>query len=335
MKRSLLLVVSALVLSACPALAKTFYVGRCHAGGFPSISAAVESVPEGSIVDVCPGTYAEQIIISKSLTLQGITSNNESEVEICCNANPEIDAETQVLGLDLVPAIWVTAGTVNISNVLVDNELGGSKGCPQLATGIFYGSGTSGTMNHVAVSVKAENCGVGIAAENGTIDDSSIKIENSYITSDNFGILMGSQQPDGIIPVLLNTISGNTIVSAMHGILLLQSRGKVSGNNITVSGDGLSNYGILEAAPATTITDNVISGLGTGVMIDGASATVTGNKISEGVGIDLGCTAETVTNNTIMAYTLVGIGLNHVPANFTGKNTIVNTSTLINQICPK
>jgi hypothetical protein len=334
MKRSLLLLVSALALVVSPAMAKTFYVGGCHAGSFPTISAAVKSVPEASVIDLCPGAYAEQLIISKSLTLQGITSNNGDEVEICCIPGSEVDAESQVLGLDLVPTIWITAGTVNLTNILVNTNLGSAKGCPQLPAGIFYASGTSGRMDHVVVTATAQNCAVGIAAENGTIDDSSITIENSYISSDNFGILMGSQQPQGIIPVLLNTITGNTIIGGMHGMFLLQSRGKVSGNNITTtSGASTSTYDILEAAPATTIMDNTMSGLGTGVVIDGASATVTGNKINAAIGIDLGCSVENVSDNTIFAYNIEGIGLNHVLDSFTGKNTFISTSRTINRIC--
>jgi parallel beta-helix repeat protein len=334
MIRSLLLFISALLLSACPAMAKTFYVGECHAGGFLSVSDAVKSVPEGSVIDVCPGSQVGQVIISKSLTLQGLTLNNSNEEHIvCCTQGTATDAESQVLGLDFVPTIWVTAGTVNISNLEIDIDSGpgSSSGCSQLPTGIFYGSGTSGTVNHVVIAVKAKNCGVGIAAENATVDDSFIKIENSYITTDNFGILMGSLQPEGVLPVLSNTITGNTITSSTHGILLLLSRGKVSGNNIAITAKNTQqSYGILEAAPATTITDNMISiGLGTGVIIDGASATVTGNKINGSVGVDLGCTAETVTNNTIYA----NVGLDHVLATFAGKNTFLSTYTFVNRIC--
>jgi hypothetical protein len=323
MKRSLLLLVSALVLAACPAMAKTYYVGTCRTGSFASISEAVKSVPEGSIVDICPGIYYEQVIISKSLTLQAITANNRDFVEICCSA--EKTAESQVLGLDLVPAIWVTAGTVNISNIDAIPPIA-TYDCPWYSTGIFYGSGASGTVNHVVVNAQTKGCGVGIAAENNTGNDSSVTIENSYIVSDNFGILMGSQQPDGTNPVLLNTITGNTIESGLHGMLLFLSRGKVSANNLTVSTYNSSTYGILEAAPATAITNNAISGPWTGISIDVAATTVTGNRIfNVYTGIDLGCSLGNISNNTIFG----GGGLDHVPANFTGKNTFITQTNVI------
>ena len=70
--RTLLFLV--LVVLTQPVLAATYYVGTCKAGAFGSISAAVAAVPAGSTVDVCPGTYAEQVMINQVLTLQGISS---------------------------------------------------------------------------------------------------------------------------------------------------------------------------------------------------------------------------------------------------------------------
>jgi hypothetical protein len=163
MIRLLVIVVSALLLAACPAMASTYYVGTCHAKSFSTISAAVSAVPAGSIIDVCPGFYSEQVIISKSLTLQGVAYQNTSGAAVASSGSV---AETQVLGLDLIPAIWVTAGTVNISNLSVVSY--SVSICPQLPTGIFYASGTSGTVNHVYVSAGGNSCegGAGIIAEN-------------------------------------------------------------------------------------------------------------------------------------------------------------------------
>jgi Periplasmic copper-binding protein (NosD) len=328
MSRSLLLFVSALVLTVCPAMASTYYVGTCHAKSFSTISAAVSAVPAGSIIDVCPGFYPEQVIISKSLTLQGISYQNTIGASVESSGSV---AETQVLGLNLIPTIWVTAGTVNISNLSVVSY--SVTTCPQLPTGIFYASGTSGTVNHASVAAGNNACGegAGIVAENATAHSSSIKIENNYIDTDNFGILMGSQQPAGTLPVLLNTITGNTITGVTRGMFLLQSRGKVSANNITgTSPKDQTSYGILDAAPATTITDNSILVSYTGISIDGASATVTGNRINaSGTGIDLGCTLGTVTGNTISA----SIGLDHTPASFTGKNIFLISAEMVNGGC--
>jgi len=44
--------------------AKTLYVGTCHTPSYSTISAAVAAAPAGTIINVCPGTYAEQVFIT-------------------------------------------------------------------------------------------------------------------------------------------------------------------------------------------------------------------------------------------------------------------------------
>src|SRR5207248_10194364 len=71
-----------IVLAAQPLIAATYYEGTCKGGSYGTISAAVADVPAGSIINVCPGTYPEQVVISKALTLQGIVSGNSSQAVI-------------------------------------------------------------------------------------------------------------------------------------------------------------------------------------------------------------------------------------------------------------
>lgn len=54
------------------AKAITVEVGNC--AGFPqypTIQQAVSSVPSGATVGVCPGTYPEQVVITRNVTLKG------------------------------------------------------------------------------------------------------------------------------------------------------------------------------------------------------------------------------------------------------------------------
>jgi len=69
----------ALVLAGCFVLptahATTVAVGSCTSHiFFPSIQVAVNSVPSGSTIDICPGIYPEQVTITKKLTLIGVSS---------------------------------------------------------------------------------------------------------------------------------------------------------------------------------------------------------------------------------------------------------------------
>src|SRR5713101_7463939 len=59
------------------ALASTVVVGTCKSGltSFSTVQAAVNAAPNGSTIDVCPGTYPEQVTINaKSLTIIGVLS---------------------------------------------------------------------------------------------------------------------------------------------------------------------------------------------------------------------------------------------------------------------
>src|SRR5580704_7082327 len=108
---------AALFLAAPLALASTFAVGTCKPSlpSYTSISAAVSAVPAGSTVQVCPGTYAEQVFISQALTLEGITSGNSSDVVITVPGSG-LTIETDDSGFSVAPLVAVNAA-VNISNI--------------------------------------------------------------------------------------------------------------------------------------------------------------------------------------------------------------------------
>jgi pectin methylesterase-like acyl-CoA thioesterase len=68
--------------------AATYEVGTCISGpgvvSFATISAAVDSssVPNGSTILVCPGTYGEQVTITRPLNLTGVTSGTANQALI-------------------------------------------------------------------------------------------------------------------------------------------------------------------------------------------------------------------------------------------------------------
>jgi pectin methylesterase-like acyl-CoA thioesterase len=173
--KSLFLVYAALALtvSATPVLAATYVVGTCKPKlpTFSSIQAAVNSAPIGTTVQVCPGTYAEQVTIPTPLTLVGISNGNSDDVVITVPTS----------GLTSVPGAFgdtvfaqVTAdaglaGSVNISNITLDGT-GNGIDCQGWAVGIFYPSDASGTVNEVTVrNFQPTSCGYnsGTWFENG------------------------------------------------------------------------------------------------------------------------------------------------------------------------
>ena len=68
------------LIAAVPAFSANVAVGTClpNKASYATISEAVQGVPSGSTILVCPGVYAEQVVIGKSLTLKGQTSGNSA-----------------------------------------------------------------------------------------------------------------------------------------------------------------------------------------------------------------------------------------------------------------
>jgi hypothetical protein len=367
----------ALALGAQPLVAVTYYVthqptllctsSKSSYSIFITIQDAVNQVPAGSTINVCPGTYPEQVVISQPVTLRGVSYGGQSQVVIAMPSTPLTPASSIYFG-SVAAQVQVTAGPVNISNITVDGTAESSN-ClsDSYYFGIFYSSGSSGTVDEV--EARNQNCnslGIGIGAENGSGATESVTIENSFTNAASIvGIyacseespstLSGSIKSNNVTgsefgiylpcPGVVGSISGNVInlVEGSAGIYTL-SPATVSGNTIIgpESGMGISVHAV------TDISNNTIQGALWGVYLY-AAGTITSNHIlnSVGYGVYFGSsvTGATVKSNTITgnpvgiefncnAATVSGntingstTGLDDVPASFTGVNKFYNVPT--------
>jgi hypothetical protein len=355
------LLVLAVFFCARPVLATTFAVGTCKPSlsSYKSISAAVAAVPAGSIVLVCPGTYAEQVIINQPLTLQGVTSANTGQAIITAPAGG-LTTTTSAIGSNMLsPQVEVTVGPVNISNLTVDGT-GGSNNCASFLVGIFYyGSGSSGIVNEVTVRNEIDSaCGFGIWAENATATPETVTIENSSIhDTDGVGIFADGNQAS---PSLTATIKGNYLTNVPLGLALSGTGVAGSAANNVIIGSSAACavsgvcVGIQSQSPSTFISGNTITNMFTGIELDVAGISATSNRIANSsnagvvlgvggvtvksnfiansnAGIEFNCTTgSTVSGNTINE---APIGLNHVPLISNPTNTFFNVATLRNNSC--
>jgi hypothetical protein len=350
-----------LVLAGQSVVAATYTVGAqpsdcTHTPNFSSIQTAVTSVPAGSIIEVCPDTYAEQITISQPLTLRGISVNNSKQVIITVPSGGLATTSSIATGTEMAAQIEVTAGPVNITGITVDGTAGS---CPTSElVGIFYSSGSSGTVDEV--ETRNQGCngfGNGIIVENGAGTAQSVTIENSIVNNfNNYGIVACSNQTPTTLTALIrnNYIAANapasdgvlTTCNANAGGEVTTVAGSVSGNFIAIPAaattgvfasspsSAISNntitgvtYGIYVVAP-TTVTANHVSniGLGAGIFLAQPGATVTTNTITQaGIGIEFLCNSETASGNIINGATT---GINSVPAAFRGVNSFYNVATV-------
>ena len=343
--RVLFLLGIGLLLAASPMLAANYAVGTCKPSlpSYATISGAVSGVPPGSTVLVCPGTYPEQVTIAQPLTLKGITSGNAGQAVITVPDSGLAVVPSSFGGNTIAPQVHVTAGPVNISDITVDGT-GSNVTYPPWLVGIFYDSGSSGTVNEVTarnLSTSGLGAGVGIWAENATSTNESVTIQNSsFHDIDNAAVVtVGS--------TLIATAKGNTMHAGGYQVQWT-SGGSITANVIngsggfdgitvigpvTVSGNTLANqvHGI-QADNGVTATSNKISNMsGAGILDYGGGDTYKLNTITNvGVGIEFNCNTPTVASNTINDATT---GLNNVPASFSGANSFNNVVTLRTDGC--
>jgi parallel beta-helix repeat protein len=287
---------------------------------YSMIQTAINSVPAGATILVCPGVYPEQIVITSPLTLRGVTFNNSDAAVIVPPAGGLATNAVDKFGTPLASQLWVNnaSGPVNISEIVVDGTGNGVTVCTPVIQGIFY-ENTGGTVNHVALRNQSGNgCGQAFLAEGGsasptvTIENSSIHNTDSGIFSQNQVTLIAkgndvdvSGSVNGVAITLndgsTNTVSGNVVVTSYLGISPVRTAtGTISANTIT---GGV--YGIITSSDGTSITaNNVLNSGVAGIYLANlttSTAVVKTNKIlNSNVGIEFNCFADpNVTGNTI------------------------------------
>ena len=264
---------------------KTVQVGTCMTNlpNYATIQTAISAVPSGATVDVCPGTYNEQLTINAPLTLKGIASGTNQAVVLTVPPVFEQNGTTPVTGFPVYAQILVQdAGPVNISGLTVD---GNNSGCPSggAVAGVVYLSATSpasGKLSNSVIRNTGNGCssqGAGMYTENGSGFASSITVQTNSIHSINgSGVIFG--------PNVGGTISSNTIAQT-SGALGFQQAGpsvKVNANNITSSQTGISlNSATGVIAQSNTLVD--ISGNAVSLQdsSSGGNNNVTKNTINE------------------------------------------------------
>jgi hypothetical protein len=337
--RILLLLMAATMIASRPAQAKSYEVGGCNPSlpQFPTIQMAVSSVPPESTILVCPGTYFEQVIISQPLTLKGADINNLDRPVIAAPPNGLAINVTSITGAQVAAQVLVEnvtpPGNVVLTGITVDGSLAEVPlSCPPAAlAGIFYASGSSGTINDMTTrDQKLASCGYGIWLENGAGPNQTITVENNSVHDmSSAGILAQSNQTP---PTLTATIQGNFVNSLNYNqttdIEVFGILGAITGNVVTGGLVGITNAGT-DASPVT-ISENAVAGISIGVgMSFGDGSKVTSNKISNvytafffgGSGVSPG---PTVTANTTQNTTYV-INYNCIP-NVTVKSNTFNDS---------
>ncbi len=297
-----------------------YAIGYATADGpFPSIQSAVNVASPGDTIMVATGTYRENVVVNKELTVMAASV-------------PVVDAGGTPGDSDVI-GIKITTNNVTVDGLTVINARGTD------SVGIAVAKDVRGTTIH---GCTVYDCNNGISlSETGSgaanvIDQNTIY--NIYNDSGYAGIgivIWGNNAANND-----NFITNNEIHHiARWGISLGSSNPACISANNTISGNNIhdnsltSSVGVgLLYANSNTITDNTISGNQIGIGLNNGSSNniVTGNTISNnkdiGIAFYNASNGNTVTGNTVENNT-VGILLENASDSNTVEDNTVSSNT--------
>src|SRR5271156_5578768 len=355
---------------AMSAYAATVFVGACGSPTFPTIQAAVTAAPAGSTINVCPGSYPEQVTIDKRLTLQGVASGTLNQAVVTAPSGG-IVANTVSLATayPIAAQIYVHDTTgVTIANLTVDGSGNNGLtacGVPNLI-GIYYQDATGLINNDVTrnqTSVPPNGCaqgtGMGVFVQSGIslvtggAGTSTVTVLNSSVHDFQKNGITGNEVGTQLT-VTSNEVRGQgpTNGAAENGVQLgFGATGRVNGNTViddiwapdisSDSGDAATGILIFDVAGATVVNNHVgntqfgiaVAGDTTGEADD---ATITGNTLDgtlifDGINV-CGSSGGTISGNVISGSTQSGIHLDGTCTGVTSGDTTATGNT-INEAC--
>ncbi|HEX4426118.1 MAG TPA: hypothetical protein VH079_12020 [Terriglobales bacterium] len=353
------------------AKAITVEVGNCASfPKYPTIQQAVSSVPAGATVGVCPGTYPEQVVITRNVTLKGLLTSSGSGATIVTPANGMVaNASSLSSGSPMAAQIVVQgAAKVNISNISINGSNNQISGCAPDLVGILY-QNSSGTISQVSVLNETLDTpdligcqsGLGIFVQSGILNSvngsSTVKVNDSLVEDYQKNGITGNEQNTTLTVTGSYVVGhGSTTGAAENGIQFgFGAAGSATTNTVngnvwapdTFGDTGDAAAGILIFGSQNIIlTSNNVSNsqygiaavddLGDGLIADHAS--IKSNKISGTHlfdGIEICNNSSTVQSNIIFSSDESGIHIDSDPdngCNGTGNGITVSANT-INTAC--
>ena len=349
-----LIVLQGSMLWATPTVA----VGSCRPA-FPSyttITAAIAGAPAGANVAVCPGTYTEQITVTKDLNFSGVSIGNSGNPTIAPPAAGLVQNTTAysvpsgfLSGAALAAQIIVSPGiTANFTDLTIDATNNNVANCGPLIVGIYFPD-SAGIVNHVAFRNQSATCffdgfagvmnypqGDGVLVQSDNTVPANVHIWNSAfhnagwmaIHADGLGATVEIKSNTAIGPGI--TYGNGILVEGSASASLVQSNYE---SNFLLNGQSTGFWGILlnGCTGGTVVNNNVVSNSSSGVVVECNGNTVTSNKIftSSGDGIQV------CGSNNLVQANLVndsgGAGVNVVQGCLAQNNTI--TGNTVNGAC--
>jgi hypothetical protein len=324
----------------------TYIVGTCKAGTqFTSIQAALDAAPSPNVVEVCPGTYAEQITIINAVTIEALSIKNSSYVHITVPSGG-LTTNTTINGGATSAAAHVfvknATGEVNLTGLTVDST-GNNVQTGAALVGILY-QHSPGTVNHVIAinQVSGQSTGYGIYMEGGS-SNPTVTVENCsvhdfdfggiYVTGPSGPTIVGPDATENVTGQLTAKVTNNfvntTAAPGTISMLFGSSTVDTATGNLSAGADRGADGMYIESNAGSAFSGNTIIDSTTGITLLADGPSVTGNKLyndgTDGPGaiaVFVNLKTSKITGNTIQNSQSDGINLD---CNTVG--TLVNSNT--------
>jgi|GEM_PF-2419627 len=325
---------AALSFGAAELHATTYIVGTCKAGTqFTSIQAALDATPSPNVVEVCPGSYAEQITIISAVTIEALSIKNSSYVHITVPSGG-LAINTTINGGETSAAAHIfvknATGEVNLTGLTVDST-GNNVETDAALIGILY-QHSPGTINHVIAvhQVSGQSTGYGIYMEGGS-SNPTVTVENCSVHDFDFGgiYVTGPNGPTAIFgpdatenatsqltAKVTNNFVNTTEAEGTYSMLFGSSTVDTVTGNVSAGADAGAHGIYIDANAGSTFSDNTIIDSPEGITLLADGPTVTGNKLyndgTNGAGVItvfVNLKTSKITGNTIQNSLSDGINL--------------------------
>ncbi len=293
---------------------------QCPGAQYSSIQAAVTAAKPGDIINVCSGTYHEQVMVNKKLTIQGYDALNMNQPVIMPNGVVANSTSTAT-GNPIAAIVLVDGVTdVKLSDLTIDGSANGINGCAPNLVGVYYRN-SSGTADSLAVrNIKLgsglEGCqsGLGIFVQSGSGNQSKVTVSNCSVHD---------YQKNGITANEVGTnatIKGNDVAGigatpniAQNGIQVADGAvGTIDSNfalnhvysqctDVNTCGAASTNI-LVDGSNGVKVTNNTVGNSQINIYYAGNNGEVTGNTVFQGRvfdGIDLVGDMNKANNNSV------------------------------------
>jgi nitrous oxidase accessory protein NosD len=238
-----------------------------------SIQAAINAVPAGGTVVVGPGTYVENLTVSKGVTILGVNAglsgtaiNRGAEAELDGKVVISATAPVEIDGMSFLNNDAIgSPGRAKVDTIFITTE------GHTITNSRFISTVDGGTVNDQAIYTTVLTTG------SLTITNNFFGGDNTFVAADKYGSAAWGRGIWSNVNGAELTITGNTFENARTGITLEgynDAKSTVSGNSFLDSGTGIG-FGIPSAGTFAGVSENTFSNTDTDLNLQNLTSNLT------------------------------------------------------------